>query len=535
MASKDWFKLKKYPHIGLPLQPKDKGKLISYVKNKDAVAKHRFTPFIHRQIKQRKYRATSKDNKNEYGKRVREKADPKERPIFFASHLDSLVYSYYSHKITKSYEHYLRHKPYRYCAVAYRQIPKASGKKGNKSNIEFAKEAFEFLNVNKEKAMTAIVADVTSFFDNLDHKILHQKWKEVVGVRNDDGAIVMSDDHYNVYKSLINKRYVNEHELHNRMFKRLWVERNELNNPDITVMKRKQVRKKRNYKRENVIAFCTKKEFFSKHLDLIHSVKKCSHQHKICRGTCLVKGIPQGSPMSATLANVYMLDFDKLMYETIKKMSGFYQRYSDDLILICEQKDEVALKKIMVDGITQLCKLDIQEKKTQTYRYNAVNGKFAGGIVKKNGKVTSDKQLEYLGFEYNGTNVFVKTIGFSKFYRGMIRSIKRGKFYASKAHHSSKGLFKERLIKRFTIIGGKRRLKRVPDPDNPGKYKKDPLKRYDWGNYFSYLLKANEAMKELNGGNDTINRQSRKIERNFHKALKDPYTKLKKRPKKIKK
>lgn len=532
MAKKNWFKLKKYPHIGLPIQPNEKGRIIAYIKNKDKIAKHRFTPFIHRQIIQRKYRAISKDNKNEYGKRVRKKLPEKVRPIFFASHLDSLIYSYYSHQINKAYEHYLRHKPYRYSAVAYRQIPKAPNKKGNKSNIEFAKEAFEFIDANKNKPLTIIIADVTSFFDNLDHKILHQKWKEVIGKKNEAGEFVMANDHYNVYKSLINKRYVNEHELHNRFFKRLWVERNEKNNPNVKVKKLKKVRKKRNYKRENVIAYCTKKEFFNRHLDLIRSVKKCSHQHQICRDNCHIKGIPQGSPMSATLANVYMIDFDKLMFEAVNKVEGFYQRYSDDLILICEQKDEFALKQVMTGGITKLCKLDIQEKKTQTYRYSLENGVFKGGIVEKDNSVNPNKQLEYLGFEYTGTNVYVKTVGFSKFYRGMTRSIKRGKFYASKSHLKDKGLFKARLFKRFTILGGKRRLKRVPDPDNLGKYIKDPLKRYDWGNYFSYLLKANESMKSINNGEDTIKKQSRKIENNFHRALKHPKTKLKKRKKK---
>ena len=531
MITKDWFKLKKYPHIGLPFHPKDKGRLIAYVKDKNKIAEHRFTPFIHRQILQRKYRPTTNDLKNDYGKRVRTRIDPKNRPIFFASHLDSLVYGYYSHSITKKYEELLQKKPYRNCAVAYRKIPKALGKKGNKSNVEFAKEAFEFINRNKNIALTAIVADVTSFFDNLDHKILHQKWKEVMGFKNANGELFMRDDHYNVYKSLINKRYVNEHELHNRFFNRMWVERQAINDSEKTVRKQKQVKKKRNFRRERVIAYCTKKEFFNKHLDLIHSVKKCSHQHHICRNTCPLKGIPQGSPMSATLANVYMLDFDKLMYETVTNIGGFYQRYSDDLILVCKQSDEATLKKIMIDGITKLCKLDIQEKKTQTYRYATEDGSFKGGIVEKDNSINPNKQLEYLGFQYTGNKVYLKTVGFSKFYRGMIRSIKRGKFYASKSHHKSKGLFKSRLFKRFTIIGGKRKLKRIPDPDNPGKFKKDPLKRYDWGNYFSYLLKANEAMKSLNNNEDVIKRQSRKIESNFHKALKHKKTKLKVRQK----
>lgn len=529
----DWFKLKKYPHIGLPFHSKDKGRLIEYVRNKDKIAIHRFTPFIHREIIQRKYRPEAKNSKNKYGKRIRVRQADKERPIFFASHLDSLVYGYYSYLINERYEEYLEGKPYRYCAVAYRKIPKGKSKgiKGNKCNIEFAKEAFDFVDTNKQKPLTVIVADVTSFFDNLDHKILHQKWKEVIGQKDKDGNIIMRDDHYKVYKSLINKRYVNEHELHNRFFNRLWVERQAPNDSGTTLRKRKQVKKKCNFRRERVIAYCTKKEFFNKHLDLIHSVKKCSQQHRICRGTCPVKGMPQGSPMSATLANVYMLDFDKLMFEAVSKIGGFYQRYSDDLILVCNQVDEIYLKKLMVEGITKLCKLNIQKRKTQTYRYSMEDGVFKGGIVKDDNTVTPNKQLEYLGFEYNGSNVYVKTVGFSKFYRGMIRSIKRGKYYASRPSNKSGEVFKGGLFKRFSIIGGKRRLKRIPDSSNPGKFKKDPLKHYDWGNYFSYLLKANEAMKSLNNGENVIKRQSRKIERNFHSSLKHPKTKLKARKK----
>ena len=52
-----------------------------------------------------------------------------------------------------------------------------------------------------------IVSDVTSFFDNLDHRILHKQWKRILKVES------LPDDHYNVYKSLISKRYVNELEL----------------------------------------------------------------------------------------------------------------------------------------------------------------------------------------------------------------------------------------------------------------------------------------------------------------------------------
>ena len=45
-------------------------------------------------------------------------------------------------------------------------------------------------------------------------------------------------------------------------------------------------------------------------------------------------GIPQGSPMSAVLSNVYMIDFDKNMFEYISNIGGSYRRYSDDILLI---------------------------------------------------------------------------------------------------------------------------------------------------------------------------------------------------------
>merc|ERR1711879_402722 len=99
-----------------------------------------------------------------------------------------------------------------------------------------------------------------------------------------------------------------------------------------------------------------------------------------------------------------------------------------------------------------------------------------GGLVCPHGNINPNYQLEYLGFEYTGSRVYIKTQGISKFYRSMIRSIKRGKFYASKKHHKHKGLFKNKLVKRFTKLGGKRRLKRIPDPKRPGKYLPDPEK-----------------------------------------------------------
>lgn len=51
----------------------------------------------------------------------------KERHIYFPSHLDSIIYSYYNHLLTIAYEKYLEEKPYGSVAVAYRKIPIGDG------------------------------------------------------------------------------------------------------------------------------------------------------------------------------------------------------------------------------------------------------------------------------------------------------------------------------------------------------------------------------------------------------------------------
>jgi hypothetical protein len=54
---KDWFKIKRYPHIGFPLDNRDRFKWIeNYVTNPKEIAKHSFLPFIHKTSKVKKFR-----------------------------------------------------------------------------------------------------------------------------------------------------------------------------------------------------------------------------------------------------------------------------------------------------------------------------------------------------------------------------------------------------------------------------------------------------------------------------------------------
>ena len=97
----------------------------------------------------------------------------------------------------------------------------------------------------------------------------------------------------------------------------------------------------------------------------------------------------------------------------------------------------------------------------------------------------------------------------------MKRSFRRGAHFAKKSHIKSDALFETRLYKRFTHLGSKRRLKWYPDPGSPTGYSRSL--HYDWGNFISYLNKANSVMKEING-DDTIARQYRKVWKKFHEV-----------------
>ncbi|WP_257983354.1 reverse transcriptase domain-containing protein, partial [Vibrio parahaemolyticus] len=46
------------------------------------------------------------------------------------------------------------------------------------------------------------------------------------------------------------------------------------------------------------------------------------------------QGIPQGSPMSGLLSNIYMIDFDIKLKNYAESLNGKYYRYCDDLLCI---------------------------------------------------------------------------------------------------------------------------------------------------------------------------------------------------------
>lgn len=492
MELEKWFKLKKYPHIGLPITICDYQKVKEYILDKDKIRKHSFLPLIHKCISQRKFRPDkTKTEKTPSKKRFRIKSK-KDRNIFYSSHLDSLIFSYYNSILVDAYEKFIKLKSFNESIVAYRKIPLFAESENNKCNIDFAKSAFEFIDKNKALKLSVIVADVTSFFDNLDHKILKRQWTKILNEKT------LPDDHYNIFKSLTRIKYVEGGQLLKSYKNIVWVKRGLINNNKKFEYVKKEIPKSYYFKEKNVVAYCEKKEFLKYNLNLI-----ISKNNK--------EGIPQGSPISATLANVYMLEFDEKIFEKVSSINGYYQRYSDDLIIVCEQRNEDEIIKTLRDTIGDLniANLEIQPQKTKIYNFETIGSKFIGFEIDEKSKVKNfNKTLEYLGFSYDGSRVLIKTSGYSKFYRSMIKSFKKSNSLARNSKNPDKGIFKGRLFKRFTYKGSGRKLIYKPSKEDKTKYVVS--KEFNWGNYLSYIQKANNTMKELNK-NDYIKRQSRKL------------------------
>lgn len=498
----DWYRLKRYPHIGFPLEPKDRAWIEAYVKDKEAVATHAFCPFIHRQLTTRKFR---KEICHDGTRSKLRKPDKKKREIYFSNHLDSNVFSYYSEILSKEYENTVNRIGISECVTAYRKIKldPLKDKCRNKCNIDFANDVFEFIRTNRDKDLVAITFDIKNFFDSLNHKHLKRNWKEVI-----QSGTNLPPDHYNIFRNITKFSYIEENDLFETFKEQIIVERQPKFFKKIRIKKKNYLRNKR------AIAYCSKKEIESiRNKGLIKSNKYFFENGVKIK--LRDKGIPQGSPISATLANIYLLNFDKKVSDLLEKLSGLYRRYSDDMVVICPIEDEDAVIKYFLLHIKD-CDLEIQTSKTQVFYFQYKYDLNRHQCNEKNlntKKIQNNTVFEYLGFQFDGHHTLIKKSSISAYHRKMKRSFARSNFHTYHNKTETKGqIFKSRLYKRFTHIGAERRRIYQRHPTRSDVFTLSH--RYDWGNFITY---ANLAKKTI--PNNKINGQLKRHWKIFHKLM----------------
>lgn len=510
---KDWFRLKKYPHIGLPLKPLDRFKWIEkYVTNPDEVAKHSFLPFIHKTSRVRKFRkhySLHTGNIHEAFKKngtALRKADEKKRELFYASHLDSLIFSYYAKVLSDAYE--TKIKSIDFCldevVSAYRSVPvnPKNPNSPNKCNMDFANDIFRIAFDYPEKEFVVIAFDITNFFDNLKHKQLRENWAEILGTKK------LSPDHFNVFKNITRFSHIDIVDIFEEFKDKIYIQKRNKSGLQLE-LKQKRVDKIRFLRNQQALAFCTEEEFFQVKAKLLQPSKT----RKMKDGSIRYRdfGIPQGSPISSVLANIYLLHFDKAINKFVSDNGGVYRRYSDDMIVVCPLNLKEQVCKMVYDEIKNY-ELEIQEAKTQIFHFKRMNGKMTCGQEFEGG-INWNKNLIYLGFEFDGNHVMLKSASLSGFYRKMKRSVRRSKYFASRKFAKNHNeIFKRRLFKRFSYKGAKRYRKYMWNEKEKIFKKTDS---YNWGNFLSYAYKAANIMV-----NNKIKNQTKRHWNILNKLLK---------------
>jgi hypothetical protein len=357
------FRNKPYAHLDAKRQP---GPMEGFIKDPNWVARHGFLPFIHVVLKTKRRR----------GKHVR--PEFKERHIYYASHLDRYVYQWYAHLTLDAYESYIKANAFDTAPIAYRSIE-------SKTNIHFAKEAFDF--IRKQEDSFVFISDFHHFFDSLDHPLLKEKLKKIFGVRE------LSEDHYRVYKSMTKFCFF------------------DLQDIAIALGTTKEQLRHRTRKPERLLSSAA-----------MRTMKKEYLKSNPNRREDKVVGIPQGSPISAVYANVYMIDFDKELLGFAHSVNGFYRRYSDDIVCVVPF-DQRTRFEAFFEGLLNDIRVDISPAKTK--RYRIIDGKpfVDSGIFAGVDSYDKPGTINYLGFSYNGTCVRLREGTLNRYYQKLNRRL----------------------------------------------------------------------------------------------------------------
>lgn len=342
-----------------------------YVMDRTKIVTHSFYPFIHFEKKN-----------SRYGK----KGPKKPRELYYCSHLDRCVYQRYAFLLNYQYNIWACENNIDDVAIAYRD-------KLGKNNIDFAKDAFDA--IRSFPQCFILVGDFTNFFDNLEHQYLKKMMCEVLGVER------LPQDYFSVFKNIT------------RFSSWDWKDIVKAAGENIA---ERGVRKKINSKE----TLLTKEQFQKNKKDIKKNISGV--------------GVPQGSPISAVLSNIYMIKFDKDIKRYVICKGGIYMRYSDDFIIVLpyERDAEIADFTSYIFSYVESMKglIDLQKEKTSCYTYK-------DEVIYEGDQPSS---INYLGFLFDGKSIRIRPRAITKYYYRMRRkahTIGRSNWTSSKGRRIS--------------------------------------------------------------------------------------------------
>ncbi len=405
-----WYKKRGYAHFDTAPHPDG---VIALATDPKRVAKYPFWPFL-TYVKTTARRQAVVDAAGTKTKK-RTKGVAKERPITYAAHLDSHIFAKYASDLGAALEqHEYTGQPFASSVLAYRRhTPR-------KNNIHFAADAFR--DIQERGECDAVAVDLEAFFDSLDHERLRLLWCRVV-----QSGTRLPPDHYAVFRAVSERRRVDRKQLR-------------------TILGRDVPRGRLPGNRR----VCTPAEFRSKVREHVSKPEP--------------RGIPQGSPISAVLANLYMLDVDRDLSAGLAARGASYRRYSDDILVVCGPGEAHAVEQLVTAAVENVG-LSIKPAKTLRIAFRrCASGLESTEIPAPGGEdggagaydTTPTEQLKprslaYLGFEWDGRAMRIRSQTLARFLKKMKRNVNAARLAAEKRHELR--LRRAKLYRRFSFLG----------------------------------------------------------------------------------
>ncbi len=350
------FKRRTYLHFDLPVSQASAERLAC---DAGKVARHSFYPFLGYTT------VIKKITRDEDGK-IEKKEKPRE--IKIAAHRDAAIYSRYTDLLSPAYESELERRSLGKIVTAFRQLPSGG------TNVDFAGEVFRY--IDNHRPCIALAFDLEKFFDTLDHDILKQRWTALLGTRR------LPDDHFAVFQSLTRFCWANRDET----FKKLGISRH-------------------NPKANNRRRVCSPRDFR----------EQIRQSGLLLPNPTPGKGIPQGSPISALLSNIYMLDFDEMLNTEISRLGGLYRRYCDDIMIVVQPEHQQSAEDLVAAAVSA-ARLTFNCGKTDRAEFPDGKGEQATQAEAASG--FSDR-IQYLGFVYDGAQTLIRPGSLGRYYGKM--------------------------------------------------------------------------------------------------------------------
>lgn len=328
---------------------------------------------------------------------VRKLDKSKTRELTYCAHLDAHILSYYSQNLQKIYEEEIQRRGIQDSILAFRKLKTNSGQ--SKNNIHFANDAFDCLISMKEG--TAYAFDLKKFFDSIDHDLLKEKWCKLLHLKT------LPDDHYKIFRFITNRSLVSRESL----------------------IKEFQIPKRNALQKMKDRRICSPSDF----RDRVRGKGLIEKSHE---------GIAQGSPISALLSNLFLIDFDQEIKDTLKPLNCIYYRYCDDILVLAPKEVDLDIEKLIKNKVSEN-KLMINEDKTEIVKFSI-----------QDNKVKLEKPLQYLGFMFDGNSKYIRSGSISQYLRKARLAIKRQRVELDRKNkiRKEKGIPEKALYKRSLLI-----------------------------------------------------------------------------------